>query len=138
MSILKDFFVASDSDIQMIERFNRQDAVTIDLVMLCTLEGILTGMDWEIIFDKEYINPAREDSPEGPWIYAVSNTLVKILTALPPNNFTEYANQWQETDDWLLQPDSCLEQINNVLSELVSLCQQAQGQNKKLFLWTAV
>lgn len=144
MGILNDFFIAAEPDVQVIEKFQvplyepELPQAEIDLVMLCTLEAILTGVDWESIFDRDYINPIRDDGPDGPWIYAVSNTLVEALTLLQPETVHQCAGQWMETDDWILRSDACMEKTKSVLEELITLCRKTADEGKRLFLWTTV
>lgn len=106
----------------------------IDLVMLCTLEEILTGLNWEEIFDQNYINPAWEESPDGPWIYAVSDRLVETLTSFKSASTHPCIKQWMETDDWTLRENACPDEVIRILEELILLSKQASREGKRLFL----
>jgi hypothetical protein len=140
---LTDFFIASGEDLTSLNNralvLSRRSGVVdsdVDLLMLCNLEAILTGLEWESVFDRFYINPAREDGPEGPWIYEVSSCLLQALQKLTPEGLVDCANQWAETDEWTLREDVKPEKIIEVLRELSGMAEQAASQKKSLFIWT--
>lgn len=140
---MTDFFIASDEDLNCLD--DRQPAdknlaavvdSEIDLLMLCNLESILTGSEWEAVFDRVYVNPARDHGPDGPWIYEVSSCLLKALQNLTPEGLVDCANQWAETDEWTLREDSEPEQIREVLQGLIGLARLAILERKSLFIYT--
>ncbi|MBX9685810.1 MAG: hypothetical protein K2X27_03855 [Candidatus Obscuribacterales bacterium] len=138
---MSDFFLASGEDLSSLN-FEPPFAGTaglpdseVDLLMLCNLESILTGSDWDCIFDSVYINPVAEQGPEGPWIYEVSAELLKALQSLGPADALDCARSWAETDEWTLRDNITIEKVSEVLQKLISLAQQALLQNKRLFIW---
>lgn len=108
----------------------------IDLLMLCNLESILTGTEWESVFDRDYGCPLREDGPDGPWIYEVSKPLLSSLQCLSPEAILECARVWSDYDEWTLRTDACIESIAEVISSLASLAKRALLENKQVFIWT--
>ncbi len=103
--------------------------------MLCNLESILTGLDWESVFDRDYINPVSEHGPDGPWVYQVSEGLLNALNKLSPDAIASAASRWAETDEWTLRNDST-DTIADVLSGLIGLAQKAGSEGKRVFIWT--
>ena len=136
---MKPFFIASEEDISRAEpnASEESDAGSdeIDLLMLCNLEAILTGHDWENIFDKVYMNPVCDHGPDGPIVYQVSNGLLEALRKLSPDALLNCAKQWAETDEWELRQDPP-EKIADVVQSLIGLAQRANDEGKNLFLWT--
>lgn len=104
--------------------------------MLCNLESILTGIDWENVFDRDYVNPVRDHGPEGPWIYQVSEQLLDALKQLSPDAKVNCAQEWAQTDEWHLRSDAAPEKIAGVLDGLISMAQRAGDEGKRLFIWT--
>lgn len=138
------FFIASEHDLNLVQepfalKENNAgiDDSEIDLLMLCNLESILTGSDWESVFDKVYINPVRDHGPDGPWIYQVSEKLLDALRKLTPEALLNCANKWAETDEWTLRQDSP-ERIADVLHFLSALARQASSEGKSLFILTRI
>lgn len=134
------FFLASDEDISCSEPLEQNgdesgEDSEIDLLMLCNLEAILTGTDWENIFDKVYLNPVSDQGPDGPLVYQVSNNLLDALRKLTPEAILNCARQWAETDEWTLRQDPP-EKIAAVVHGLMGLANQASEEGKKLFIWT--
>lgn len=137
---MTDFFIASIEDLTGLLdcRPSNGEALAgseVDLLMLCNLESILTGMDWEAVFDRVYINPVSEQGPEGPWIYKVSEGLLDALKKLGPEAVKLAANEWAETDEWTLRADP-KEKITSVLTGLIGLAKRAGSEGKSLFIWT--
>jgi hypothetical protein len=140
---LTDFFIASLADLNRLDNQRPADgplsAVVdseLDLLMLCNLESILTGTEWESVFDRDYINPVRDDGPDGPWIYEVSNCLLEALRNLGPDDLLACAEQWAESDEWTLRQDASREKIADVLRELSGLAARACKYGKTLFICT--
>jgi len=140
---LTDFFIASDDELNLLDL--RQSATKqlpgmadsdIDLLMLCNLESILTGADWECVFDSMYINPVRDHGPDGPWIYQVSNYLLEALSKLNSEAMQDCASQWAETDEWTLKENCPLEEIMAALGKLIGLARLACSEGKHLFIVT--
>jgi hypothetical protein len=140
---LTDFFIASDDELNLLD--HRPSATKqlpgmadsdIDLLMLCNLESILTGADWECIFDSMYINPVRDHGPDGPWIYQVSNFLLEALEQLNSESMQDCARQWAETDEWTLREGCPREEIMTALAKLIGLSRLAGSEGKHLFIAT--
>lgn len=135
------FFIASEDELHCVEPQaldGAEDAdgpEQIDLLMLCNLEAILTGSDWENIFDRVYMNPVRDHGPDGPLVYQVSNGLLEALRGLSPESLLNCANLWAETDEWELRQDPP-EKIADVVHGLMDLAERASAEGKNLFLWT--
>jgi hypothetical protein len=108
----------------------------IDLLMLCNLESILTGNEWESVFDRDYGCPLREDGPDGPWIYQVSKNLLDSLQCLSPEAILECARVWSDYDEWTLRADACIESIAELISSLAALAKQALTEGKQVYIWT--
>lgn len=108
----------------------------LDLIMLCDLESILTGSDWEVVFDQVYINPVEEHGPEGPWIYQVSSALLLALRGLSPDSLLDCARRWSDSDEWILRQDTPREKVAEVLKSLVVLAELAEQEGKEIFIWT--
>ena len=135
---MTDFFIASLEDLSGLLDFRPSEMLgdsEVDLLMLCNLESILTGMDWESVFDRVYINPVKEQGPEGPWIYKVSEGLLDELKKLGPDAVKTAASEWAETDEWTLRADP-KEKIASVLQGLIGLAKRAGTEGKSLFIWT--
>lgn len=140
---MADLFIASDSELNGISEApspinclpGLADA-DVDLLMLCNLESILTGSDWESVFDRDYVNPICDHGPDGPWIYQVSKGLLDALRCLSPEAMIECARVWAETDEWTLRTDTCPEKVAEVISGLAGLAKSARAQEKHVFLWT--
>ncbi len=141
---MTDFFLASNDDLNRLEDHSpanepESGAVLdseVDLLMLCNLESILTGTEWESVFDQVYINPVRDHGPEGPWIYRVSSCLLEALRKLGPDSLAECASRWAESDEWTLREDSAPEKIAEVLRQLIGLARLAGLEGKSLFICT--
>lgn len=140
---MTDFFIASNEDLKCLESRPLVEGQLaglvdseVDLLMLCNLESILTGQEWESIFDTVYVNPAREQGPDGPWIYQVSGCLLQALVNLTADELIDCANKWSETDEWTLRDDMSPEKIAEVLSQLVTLAERALSNGKTLYIWT--
>lgn len=145
MSALNDLFIASDRDLGVLNdrgsptcKLPGLSDVGVDLVMLCTLEEILTGQDWESIFDIHYINPLKDDGPEGPWVYPISETLTAALSVLDTDKIMHAAGKWAETDEWTVHENNGVDAIAEVLTQLVKLAKQAAAEHKHLFLWSTM
>lgn len=140
---MSDFFLASAAELQ--DQNDQPSGCSLqpqllnsdlDLIMLCDLESILTGNDWEVVFDRDYINPVAEQGPEGPWIYKVSSALLSELQRLSPESLLDCAQKWSDCDQWTLKEDTPAEAIADVLRELVGLAQTAGKQGKDIYIWT--
>ena len=140
---VSEFFLATTSELLQIEYRPPQSIMQpglvdseLDLLMLCNLESILTGNDWESVFDDVYINPVQDHGPDGPWIYQVSTELLRALKTLSPDNILDCAKEWSQTDEWTLREDTPIECITTILRELTELAVQADTQGKQVFIWT--
>ena len=140
---MADLFIASGEDLSSItESLSPINCLPgladaeVDLLMLCNLESILTGIDWESIFDRDYVNPIADHGPDGPWIYQVSRKLLDSLQCLSPDAVVECARVWADTDEWTLRTDVCTEKVAEVISDLAGLARTALAENKQVFLWT--
>lgn len=107
----------------------------VDLLMLCNLESILTGSDWEKVFEDFYTDPVQDAGPDGPLIYKVSEKLLQVLPALNSEALLSCADKWSETDEWTLRQE-VPEEIVNVLHSLSGLAKHAVAEGKKLYLLT--
>ncbi len=139
---MSDFFIASDPDLNCLHSppaeslLNERLDSEVDLLMLCNLESILTGTEWESVFDRVYINPVRDHGPDGPWIYEVSSCLLAALQGLTPDTLLDCARKWGETDEWTLRDDIAPETIVNVLRGLAGMAELAHGEGNTLFIRT--
>lgn len=139
---MTEFFIATLDDLNGLvdcrplnEQFIADSEV--DLLMLCNLESILTGAEWESVFDRDYINPLAEQGPDGPWIYKVSDKLINALEKLSSaESVAQAADQWSETDEWTLRPDNSPEKICAVIQGLIGLAKKAGEEGKSIFIWT--
>lgn len=145
MSAANDIFIASERELEVLnergspaEKLHGVCLFAADLVMLCTLEAILTGADWESIFDKHYVSPLIDDGPEGPWVYLLSGSLQAALATTPGEVLPECAERWAETDDWMVRDDCSNETILSVLGQLKELATKAAAEEKRMYLWTAL
>lgn len=142
-SSLTDFFIASNTEIKAIDCRPAENTAEpdladsdLDLLMLCNLESILTGNAWECVFDEVYINPVRDNGPEGPLVYQVSSALLSALQELDRDAIADCAMQWAETDEWTLREGTPIETIAAVLQGLIRLARQASIEGKSLFICT--
>ena len=140
---MTDFFIASVEELNCPEVPRPAQSwqsgladTEVDLLMLCNLESILTGAEWDSVFDQVYINPVCEQGPDGPWIYQVSASLLQELQEISPERVIDCARQWSETDEWTLRDDIALDKIADVLRELICLARAAADEQKSLFIWT--
>lgn len=145
MGVPADLFIASECELTILDEIgspaSKLDGIAdsgVDLVMLCTLEEILTGTSWENVFDAHYVCPLKDDGPEGPWVYGISQSLQDALVRLQPTELPDYAASWADTDDWTVRENCALPVVLEALKQLASLALRAEEQGKRLFLWTAM
>lgn len=145
MGVPADLFIASECDLAVLD--DRGSPVAklygfadsgVDLMMLCTLEEILTGLSWEAVFDAHYVCPLKDDGPEGPWVYGLSSSLQKALVDILPSEMSAFAESWADTDDWTVREDCSLPVVLDTLKQLSSLAARATEEGKCMFLWTAL
>lgn len=108
----------------------------LDPMMLSTLEGILTGENFEDVFDREYVMPVIEQGPEGPWAYCISTKLTELLSALTEPEALDCAEKWSQTDDWTLHDNLDMAEVCTAISTLSEMSRQGQSLQKLLFIWT--
>lgn len=144
MGIPNDLFIASERELSVLcergsplKKLHGIEDAGVDLVMLCTLEEILTGLDWEAIFDRHYVNPLKDDGPEGPWVYGVSKALQEALRDIQQDKLARYAERWADTDDWMVR-ECDVNSVEEILNRLVLLAKKASEEGKRMFLWTAL
>ncbi len=144
MGVPNDLFIASERELAVlnelgspVDRLHGISDAGVDLVMLCTLEEILTGLNWEAIFDRHYVNPLKDEGPEGPWVYGISKALQEALKDVSSERIAGYAAQWADTDDWTVR-DCELQNVVDILSRLIVLARKATDEGKRMFLWTAL
>ncbi|MBX9725013.1 MAG: hypothetical protein K2X81_26660 [Candidatus Obscuribacterales bacterium] len=140
---MTDFLIASEHELDSLNNCstgtNKNACLAdsdLDLLMLCTLESILTSTEWEQVFDRDYINPVRDEFPDGTLIYQVSDKLLEALRKLQPECILDCAKQWAETDEWTLREDSTPESIATVIQSLVGLAKLTMAEGKILFIRT--
>lgn len=140
---LADLFIANMNELQHLEpeafTFSTSPAIAdneVDLLMLCNLESILTGDEWECVFDRDYGCPLLDEGPDGPWIYQVSKKLLDSLRCLTQEAIFECAKVWADYDEWTLRADAGVEKIANLISGLVDLAKQALLEDKLVFIST--
>lgn len=146
MGVPADLFIASESELTILldeigSPVSKLCGIAdsgVDLVMLCTLEEILTGAGWENVFDAHYVCPLKDDGPEGPWVYGISQSLQDALVRLQPPEMSDCAASWADTDDWTVREDCSLPVVLETLKQLASLALRAEAQGKRVFLWTAI
>ncbi len=140
---MTDFLIASEHELDSLDKCSKgtkQNACLadsdLDLLMLCNLEAILTGTEWEHVFDRDYINPVRDECPDGKLIYQVSEKLLEALRKLQPDCILDCAKQWAETDEWTLREDCTPETIATVIQRLIGLAKLTLAEGKILFIRT--
>lgn len=145
MGVPADLFIASECELTILHEIgspvSKLDGIAdsgVDLVMLCTLEEILTGTSWETVFDAHYVCPLKDDGPEGPWVYGISQSLQDALVRLQSSEMPASAASWADTDDWTVREDCSLPVVLETLKQLSALALRAEEQGKRVFLWTAM
>lgn len=138
---MSNFFIASLEELKGLIDFSPGmgtgiGGIEVDLLMLCNLEAILTGIDWESVFDKDYINPITDEGPDGPWVYKVSEGLLEALKRLSPDAVLKTAKEWAETDEWTLRENEPQENIAAVIQKLASMAKKAKSEGKSIFIRT--
>lgn len=138
---MTNFFIASLEDLKGLLDFSPSNGsgiggIEVDLLMLCNLEAILTGIEWESVFDKDYINPISDEGPDGPWVYKVSEGLLEALKRLSPEAIKKTAQEWAETDEWTLRENEPKENIAAVIQKLASMAKKAKSEGKSIFIRT--
>jgi hypothetical protein len=145
MSILTDFFVASEPELKTAFRFSESGDFDItpfpncqfknvDVVKLATLQ-ILCGTSYEEAIDRlaQPVHPTRET--QG--VHCLPGIFVNGLANQNNVSMSDAARKWAATEE--LQADEfSQDDAEEVLQELSRLARVAQGERKNLYHWWCV
>lgn len=139
MGVLSDLVMAPSSEAERVaqaqvppQEFEGIDIKGIDPVKLGTLHSILTGQSFDELL--ELYDPVVTVSDEGPWVTLVPAELVTRLAALDEAGRTEVAQQWANTEEFLLEGWDESD-VASVLDSISSLAEKAVTSEQALFLW---
>ncbi|WMX48836.1 hypothetical protein RGF97_10835 [Streptomyces roseicoloratus] len=105
------------------------------VVAIAQLEGIATGCSYEEASQRprsgQLLSPP---DAEGPFVFSLSESLIKALVTATPDDLVRFAEPWSRTDE-LRQSQVDTETAAGVLEALASLASRAQASRMGLYCW---
>jgi hypothetical protein len=143
MGVLTDILVADESEASAIasegvptKRWHGIDAKGIDQVKLGTLWALLTEQAYKSELIADFIS-LHEVSEEGPWVYRVPGSLVKLLAELDDKRAAKTSLTWAATEEFELDGWEG-SQVRSFLDQLRSIARDATAKRKGLLMWMSL
>jgi hypothetical protein len=140
MGVLTDFVVVDRLDAQRVcdsmcpsRDFAGMDAKGIDTVKLGTLHSVLTGDKFNPSFISETVCSGGD---EGPWVFEVPPDLVHRVAKLDAPQVALVGKKWAATEEFSSKYSNWpVEAVQQMLQELVTLCNRAVDEGKAVLMW---
>jgi hypothetical protein len=139
MGILTELVIANTNEAEDIAKDSAPkehrpalDGQGLDQVKLSTLRSIVTNQEYEDAWIDEFRFLAG-DQEDGPWVFAVPESLVNGLAASPEGRLKAVAKQWSRTEE-IKMDDWSIEDVETRLKELIKLARDARHMKKSILM----
>ncbi|MGY6657087.1 hypothetical protein ACXIZN_33490 [Amycolatopsis sp. TRM77291] len=146
MGVLFDYFAAPDDDaaattIDLVGGPDEASFPTVALkgvdpfVQLGTLESLLTGVDYEVVIERE-IAPVTMAGEGTRLVVALTAELSAALADADEARLNEVAEPWSRTEEFGGQADPA--DLATMLTGLAELARNARTRGDRLYCWVCV
>jgi len=150
MGVLTDFFVAAPNEIDdaivvagPADRFKTVEAKGADDISLTSLNGIVTGRNFEVdggfdtlLAEVESISAASEE--DGPWLFRAPQALVAGLAAADEPRLDDINEAWAQTEEWQANGVTSPDETRWLVQGLAELARDAAASSKDMYLWVSL
>jgi hypothetical protein len=138
--MLTDIFIAAPSEAEAIciapnheQSWARLELKNLDNIKLAALLALLGDDEGAMALEGEALVVFNPD-PDGPWVFALPETLKDMLTNVKPPDVASLASRWAMHDELKFDRWTSAD-VEVLLGMLIAFAKRARDEHKSLLLW---